>query len=98
METTKTDPNSAENLLRQKTEEVAALREEGEKLSKKHFQLETIIKGLRAKEKEKDAAISNLEVSHVQLAQAMTTSVGATEVLRAAVGRANGPYPHCGRK
>jgi hypothetical protein len=45
-----------ESLLTEKDDEIRELREEGEKLSKQQLQLSTLVKKLRAKEKEQETA------------------------------------------
>jgi cell division protein FtsB len=56
-----TAPSKMSNLLAEKELEIAQLREEGEKLSKKQFDLTTVIKKLRTKEKETDGIIKGLK-------------------------------------
>lgn len=51
-----------EQVIQEKDLEIQQLREEGEKLSKKQFDLSNVIKKLRAKEKETEAITKNLKV------------------------------------
>lgn len=55
---TRLNSNETAELLRQKDEQVKGLLEEGEKLSKQQLQTSTIIKKLRAKEKENEGLLS----------------------------------------
>ncbi|CAM9903194.1 unnamed protein product [Lampetra fluviatilis] len=55
---TRLNSNETAELLRQKDEQVKGLLDEGEKLSKQQLQTSTIIKKLRAKEKENEGLLS----------------------------------------
>jgi len=54
-------PAKTASLLAEKDSLITELREEGEKLSKKQFELSTAIKKLRLKEKETDATVKSLK-------------------------------------
>lgn len=59
-EASRKNSSEMENLLKEKDDVIAQLQEEGEKLSRQQLQQSTIIKKLRAKDKDNEQVIKGL--------------------------------------